>query len=34
VGLDIAYRAVKLNLDGLDDSFANVEFDGPFAGCR
>ena len=32
VGADIGYRKIKLDLDDFDDSFANVEFDGPYAG--
>jgi outer membrane protein len=33
VGLDVGYRKIKLDLDDFDDSFANVEFDGPYAGA-
>ncbi|HHH43624.1 MAG TPA: TIGR04219 family outer membrane beta-barrel protein [Gammaproteobacteria bacterium] len=32
VGADIGYRKIKLDLDDFDDSFADVEFDGPYAG--
>lgn len=32
VGADIGYRKIKLDLDDFDDSFANIEFDGPYAG--
>ncbi len=32
VGADVGYRRIKLNLDDFDDSFAEVEFDGPYAG--
>jgi outer membrane protein len=32
VGADVGYRKIKLDLDDFDDSFANVEFDGPYAG--
>ncbi|MCO6411173.1 MAG: TIGR04219 family outer membrane beta-barrel protein [Thiogranum sp.] len=33
LGVDVGYRAVKLDLDDFDDSFADVEFDGPYAGA-
>ena len=33
LGIDVGYRAVKLDLDDFDDSFADVEFDGPYAGA-
>lgn len=33
LGFDVGYRKLKLNLDDFDDSFADVEFDGPFAGA-
>lgn len=33
VGADIGYRKIKLDLDDFDDSFADVEFDGPYAGA-
>ncbi len=33
LGVDIGYRKIKLDLDDFDDSFANVEFDGPYAGA-
>ena len=32
VGVDVGYRKIKLDLDDFDDSFADVEFDGPYAG--
>lgn len=32
LGIDVGYRKLKLNLDDFDDSFADVEFDGPYAG--
>jgi len=32
VGADIGYRKIKLDLDDFDDSYADVEFDGPYAG--
>jgi outer membrane protein len=32
VGADVGYRKIKLDLDDFDDSFADVEFDGPYAG--
>ncbi|MFQ5642970.1 MAG: TIGR04219 family outer membrane beta-barrel protein [Thiogranum sp.] len=32
VGADIGYRKIKLDLDDFDDSFADIEFDGPYAG--
>jgi len=32
VGADVGYRKIKLDLDDFDDSFANIEFDGPYAG--
>jgi outer membrane protein len=32
LGLDAGYRKIKLDLDDFDNSFANVEFDGPYAG--
>jgi outer membrane protein len=31
-GIDVGYRAIKLDLDDFDNSFADVEFDGPYAG--
>lgn len=34
VGVDVGYRAIKLDLDDFDDSFADVEFDGPYAGLH
>jgi outer membrane protein len=34
VGLDIGYRKIKLDLDDFDDSFTEVEFDGPYAGAH
>jgi outer membrane protein len=33
LGIDVGYRALKLDLDDFDDSFANVKFDGPYAGA-
>ena len=33
VGVNAGYRKIKLDLDDFDDSFADVEFDGPFAGA-
>lgn len=33
VGVDIGYRKIKLDLDDFDDSFTNIEFDGPYAGA-
>lgn len=32
VGVDAGYRKLKLDLDDFDDSYADVEFDGLFAG--
>ena len=32
LGVDIGYRKIKLDLDDFDGSFADVEFDGPYAG--
>jgi outer membrane protein len=32
VGADVGYRKIKLDLDDFDDSYADVEFDGPYAG--
>jgi len=32
-GIDDGYRALKLDLDDFDDSFADIEFDGPYAGA-
>ncbi len=32
VGVDVGYRSIRLDLDDFDDSFADVEFDGPYAG--
>lgn len=32
VGVDIGYRKVKLDLDDFDDSYANIEFSGAYAG--
>lgn len=34
VGVDAGYRIVRLDLDDFDDSFADVEFDGLFAGLH
>lgn len=33
LGFNVGYRKLKLNLDDFDDSYADVEFDGPFAGA-
>lgn len=33
LGLDLGYRVLKLDLDDIDDSFADVEFEGPYAGA-
>jgi outer membrane protein len=33
VGFDVGYRKIRLDLDDFDNSFANVEFDGPYAGA-
>lgn len=32
VGLDVGYRKLKLDLDDFDNSYANIEFSGPYAG--
>lgn len=32
LGVSVGYRKIKLDLDDFDDSFADVEFDGPYAG--
>jgi outer membrane protein len=32
LGLDAGYRKIKLDLDDFENSFADVEFDGPYAG--
>ena len=32
LGLDAGYRKIKMNLDDFDNSFADVQFDGPYAG--
>ncbi len=32
IGADLGYRRMKLNLDDFDDSYSNIEFDGPYAG--
>ena len=34
LGVELGYRALKLDLDDFDDSFADVEFDGPYAGVQ
>ena len=34
LGLDAGYRKIKMNLDDFDNSFANVQFDGPYAGVN
>jgi outer membrane protein len=31
-GADLGYRRMRLDLDDLDDSYADIEFDGPYAG--
>jgi len=33
VGVDVGYRKIKLDLDDFDNSYANVTFDGPYAGA-
>ena len=33
LGVDVGYRSIRLNLDDFDDSYADIEFDGPFAGA-
>ena len=33
MGLDAGYRKIKMNLDDFDNSFADIEFDGPYAGA-
>ncbi len=32
VGLEAGYRKVKLDLDDIDNSYANVDFSGPYGG--
>lgn len=32
VGADLGYRRMKLDLEDFDGSYADVEFDGPYAG--
>ncbi len=32
LGVDVGYRTLKLDLDDLDDSYSDVEFEGPYAG--
>ncbi len=32
VGADVGYRHMRLDLEDFDDSYANIEFDGPYAG--
>jgi outer membrane protein len=34
LGVDVGYRAMRLNLDDFDGSYADIEFDGPFAGAH
>jgi len=34
LGVDVGYRAIRLNLDDFDGSYADIEFDGPFAGAH
>ena len=33
MGLDAGYRKIKMHLDDFDNSFADIEFDGPYAGA-
>lgn len=33
LGVDVGYRSIRLDLDDFDNSHADVEFDGPFAGA-
>jgi outer membrane protein len=33
INLTLGYRAVKLELDDLDDLYTNLDFDGVFAGA-
>lgn len=33
LGFDVGYRQLSLDLDDVDDSFANVDFSGPYAGA-
>jgi outer membrane protein len=33
VGIDVGYRQIRLDLDDIDDSYANIEFSGPYAGA-
>lgn len=33
LGLDIGYRKLKLDLNDFSNSYANLEFDGPYAGA-
>lgn len=32
LGIEAGYRKLKLDLDDFDDSYANLEFDGPYLG--
>ena len=32
LGADLGYRRMRLDLEDFDDSYADIEFDGPFAG--
>ncbi len=34
LGVDVGYRSIRLNLDDFDGSYADIEFDGPFAGAH
>ena len=34
LGVDVGYRATRLNLDDFDGSYADLEFGGPFAGAH
>lgn len=34
LGVDVGYRSIRLDLDDFDGSYADVEFDGPFAGAH
>jgi outer membrane protein len=33
LGVDVGYRKIRLDLDDFDDSYADIEFDGPYAGA-
>jgi outer membrane protein len=32
LGIDVGYRTIGLELDDIDDSFADIKFSGPYAG--